>query len=239
MVIVVVLMTMMQQYKGVLESSQPGSNLWVPLIVELWPWSRQKDFPGRNQSVNSTPGSCSLNSVWILVWKRRHVAMEQFLRKKICLFRCVAARSNWSIVKSWPLWLHPTNTNRNLRTASGQWSLGFAEKWTQSFTNRNVREHLSVLGKTRHLGQLHHHLCHSALWANARFARLPIQFYDPKPFYHKKLLFLWVQTHSRALVDKMVFAQGPPMVGGTKLCQGFLRSLKKRQTIPIILYSPT
>ena len=90
-------------------------------------------------------------------------AMEQFLRKKICLFRCVAARSNWSIVKSWPLWLHPTNTNRNLRTASGQWSLGFAEKWTQSFTNRNVREHLSVLGKTRHLGQLHHHLCHSAL----------------------------------------------------------------------------
>ena len=69
--------------------------------------------------------------------------MEQFLRKKICLFRCVAARSNWSIVKSWPLWLHPTNTNRNLRTASGQWSLGFAEKWTQSFTNRNVRESIS------------------------------------------------------------------------------------------------
>ena len=84
MVIVVVLMTMMQQYKGVLESSQPGSNLWVPLIVELWPWSRQKDFPGRNQSVNSTPGSCSLNSVWILVWKGRHVAMHcsnSFARK--------------------------------------------------------------------------------------------------------------------------------------------------------------
>ena len=98
-----------------------------------------------DQSVNSTPGSCSLNSVWILVWKGRHVAMQwsnSFARKS-------AYFAVWQLEVIGPLskagrsgYIQQTQTGTLERhLASGRWV--FQKNWTQSFTNRNVRKSIS------------------------------------------------------------------------------------------------
>ena len=71
-----------------------------------------------------------------------------------------------------------------------------------SFTYRNIREHLSVLTNLYKPPR--------PLWANARFSRLPIQFYDPVPFLASQdalevmLVSEWVSqwvSHSKKQVD--------------------------------------
>ena len=97
-----------------------------------------------------------------------------------------------------------------------------------SFTNRNIREHLSVLTNLYKPPR--------PLWANARFSRLPIQFYDPMPFFiiRNSSFSFWFQTRTRALVDKMAFAQLGRSLSDKNCGQAIVDALKIR--IQVFMY---